>query len=177
VLDREIIARGFGEILWRSGESRGKIAQIAGKADVLDDLDRSLLQELSGNARLPVATLAKRLGVARSTIQARLERLETQGIIAGYTLRIGEAARARLIRATVLLQVEPRATPSVLQRLKTLTQVERAHTSSGRFDMVLQIAAPTTEDLDRTLDTIGAIPGVTDSESLIHLSTRIDRAV
>jgi DNA-binding Lrp family transcriptional regulator len=143
----------------------------------LDDLDRSLIRELSGNARLPVATLAKRLGVARSTIQARLERLETQGIIAGYTLKIGDAARTRLIRATVLLQVEPRATPSVLQRLKSLPEVERAHTSSGRFDMVLQVASPTTEDLDRLLDTIGAIPGVTDSESLIHLSTRIDRAL
>lgn len=143
----------------------------------MDDLDRALIQELSGNARLPVATLAKRLGAARSTIQARLERLETQGVIAGYTLKVGEAALARLIRATVLLQVEPRATPSVLQRLKTLTEVERAHTSSGRFDMVLQLAAPTTEDLDRALDTIGAIPGVTDSESLIHLSTKIDRAL
>lgn len=143
----------------------------------MDDLDTSLLKELAGNARLPVATLAKRLGVARSTVQARLERLETQGIIAGYTLRIGEAARARTIRATVLLQVEPRATPAVLQRLKTLREVERAHTSSGRFDMILQLAASTTEDLDRALDTIGAIPGVTDSESLIHLSTKIDRAV
>lgn len=139
-----------------------------------DDLDRRLLAELSIDARLPVATLARRLGVARSTVQARLERLEHTGVIAGYTLRLGAAA-AGVIRATVLLQIEPRATPAVLQRLKTLTGVERAHSTSGRFDLILVIAAASTEELDRTLDAIGAIPGVTDSESLIHLSTRIDR--
>jgi DNA-binding Lrp family transcriptional regulator len=141
-----------------------------------DDLDRRLLDELAADARLPVATLARRLGIARSTVQARLERLEHTGVIAGYTLRIGGAAAARMIRATVLLQIEPRATAAVLTRLKGLTGVERAHTTSGRFDLILVIAAATTEELDRTLDAIGAVPGVTDSESLIHLSTKIDRS-
>jgi DNA-binding Lrp family transcriptional regulator len=143
----------------------------------MDDLDRRLVQELATDARLPVATLARRLGVARSTAQARLERLEHTGVIAGYTLRLGAATAARVIRATVLVQIEPRATPSVLARLKGLSGVERAHTTSGRFDLILVIAAGTTEDLDRVLDTIGAIPGVTDSESLIHLSTKIDRGL
>lgn len=143
----------------------------------MDDIDGGLVKLLAQNARMPVATLAKRLGVARSTVQARLERLETRGIIAGYTLRLGAAARERAIRATVLVQMEPRATPAILARLKAMPRVERAITTSGRFDLVLDIAAPTTEDIDTTLDEIGAIPGVTDSESLIHLSTRIDRAL
>ncbi|MGI1663392.1 Lrp/AsnC family transcriptional regulator [Palleronia sp. KMU-117] len=140
-----------------------------------DDLDRRLLAELSGDARLPVATLAHRLGIARSTAQARLERLERTGVIAGYTLRLGAAAAAGTIRATVLLQVEPRANATVLQRLKALPQVRRAHSTSGRFDLALVVAAGSTEELDRALDAIGAVPGVTDSESLIHLSTKIDR--
>lgn len=143
----------------------------------MDDLDQKLLSELAGNARLPVATLAKRTGVARSTVQARLDRLEETGVIAGYTLRLGAAARARRIHAHVLLQIEPRSTPSVLQRLQAMTEVTRAHTTSGRFDLILLVTADTTEDLDRSLDRIGAIPGVTDSESLIHLTTRIDRAL
>ncbi len=141
----------------------------------MDDVDQKLLNELSMNARLPVATLAKRMGIARSTVQARIERLEAQGVIAGYTLRLGEAARARRIHATVLLSVEPRATTAVLQRLKAIPEVLRAETSSGRFDMILLVAAGTTEALDRVLDIIGVIPGVTDSESLIQLSVRIDR--
>jgi DNA-binding Lrp family transcriptional regulator len=144
---------------------------------IMDDLDKELLRFLAGNARMPVATLAKRLKVARSTVQARLDRLETQGIIAGYTLRLGETARSRRIRATVLLQLEPRATPGVLQRLKTLPEIEEAHTTSGRFDLILKLATENTETLDKTLDTIGAITGVKGSESLIHLSTRIDRGL
>jgi DNA-binding Lrp family transcriptional regulator len=143
----------------------------------LDDLDRRLLGELGTDARLPVATLAHRLGIARSTAQARIERLERGGVIAGYTLRLGAAATAGTIRATVLLSVEPRATAAVLQRLKALPQVERAHSTSGRFDMALIVAAGSTEELDRALDAIGAVPGVTDSESLIHLSTKIDRGL
>ncbi len=141
----------------------------------MDDKDRELIAQLEGNARLPVATLARRLGLARSTVQARIERLEEKGIIAGYALRLGDAARGDRIRATVLIAIEPRSTPAVLARLKTLTAVETAHTASGRFDMVLQLAAKSTSELDQTLDAIGEIDGVKSSESLIHLSTRINR--
>ncbi|MDE9451034.1 Lrp/AsnC family transcriptional regulator [Aliiroseovarius sp. Z3] len=141
----------------------------------MDEKDRELLAQLEGNARLPVATLARRLGLARSTVQARIERLEEKGIIAGYALRLGDAARGDRIRATVLIAIEPRSTPAVLARLKTLTAVETAHTASGRFDMILQLAAKSTAELDQTLDAIGEIDGVKSSESLIHLSTRINR--
>ncbi|MGB8621417.1 MAG: Lrp/AsnC ligand binding domain-containing protein, partial [Paracoccaceae bacterium] len=81
------------------------------------------------------------------------------------------------IHATVLLSVEPRAQAAVLARLKAVSEVERAHTTSGRFDMLLQIAAETTARLDAVLDMIGEIPGVKSSESLIHLSNKIDRAL
>ena len=143
----------------------------------MDDTDRDLLNLLAQNARLPVATLAKRLGLARSTVQARLDRLESTGLIAGYTLRLGDAARARRILATVLLAIEPRALPQVLTRLKSLTEVEEAHTTTGRVDLILRLAAPTTEALDAALDRIGAIPGVRSSESLIQLTTKIARGL
>ena len=143
----------------------------------MDDLDRSILGLLSADARISVATLARRLKVARSTIQARLERLETGGIIAGYTVKLGEAARQGRIRATVLLTIEPRAQPAILTRLKAIPEIERVHTTSGRVDLLLQIAAPSTAVLDAVLDQIGEMSGVKSSESLIHLSTKMDRAV
>ncbi|AZY93055.1 MULTISPECIES: Lrp/AsnC family transcriptional regulator [Paracoccus] len=143
----------------------------------MDDLDRNILAQLSGDARMSVAVLARRLRVARSTVQARLERLESTGAIAGYTLRLGEAARGARIRATVLLGIEPRAQPGVLSRLKSLPQVERVHTTSGRVDLLLQLATSSTTELDETLDRIGGIEGVRSSESLIHLATKLDRAV
>ena len=71
----------------------------------------TFLALLGADARMSVATLSRRLKVARSTIQARLERLETTGIIAGYTLKLGEAAREGRLRASVLLTIEPRSRP------------------------------------------------------------------
>ena len=143
----------------------------------MDELDRNILGLLGADARMSIATLARRLKVARSTIQARLERLETSGVIVGYAIKLGEAAREGRLRASVLLTVEPRAQANILTRLKAIPVVERVFTTSGRFDLLLQIAAPTTTILDTVLDQIGAMTGVRSSESLIHLSTRIDRAV
>lgn len=143
----------------------------------MDDLDRNILGLLGADARMSVATLARRLKVARSTIQARLERLETGGIIAGYTLKLGEEARQGRLRASVLLTIEPRAQAAILSRLKSIPEVERVFTTSGRFDLLLQVAASNTSVLDGVLDQIGSMTGIKSSESLIHLSTRIDRAV
>ncbi|WP_296764324.1 Lrp/AsnC family transcriptional regulator [Sediminimonas sp.] len=140
-----------------------------------DETDAALMALLAENARLPVATLARRLGLARTTVQARIDRLEAGGAIAGYTLRRGAQARPPL-HATALLSVEPRAGAAVLARLKTLSQVKRVHTASGRFDMIVELAADSTAALDETLDRIGEAKGVRSSESLIHLSTKLDRA-
>lgn len=143
----------------------------------MDDLDDKLLAALASDSSTSTSRLARRFKVARSTVQARIERMERSGLIAGYTVRLGNVALARRIRATVLLQVEPRAAPQILQRLKAMPEVELAHTTTGRVDLILQVAAETTEELDHVLDQIGAIQGVRSSESLIQLSTRIDRAV
>ena len=80
------------------------------------------------------------------------------------------------MRATVLISIEPRSGPAVLARLKVLSGVEQVHTTSGRWDLIALLSAPTTEALDDTLDDIGAAKGVRSSESLIHLSTKIDRS-
>ncbi len=140
----------------------------------IDETDRALLSLLAENARLPVATLARKLGLARTTVQARLDRLEASGVIAGYTLRLGQKARATL-HATALVSIEPRSGPAVLARLKSLPQVRRVHTTSGRFDLIVTLEAETTQALDDTLDRIGEAKGVRSSESLIHLSTKLDR--
>ena len=139
-----------------------------------DETDRALIALFQENARLPVATLARRLGLARTTVQARLERLENTGVIAGYSVRLSQSARPAL-RATALVSIEPRSGPAVLARLKSLPQVRRVHTTSGRFDLIVMIEANTTEALDETLDRIGEAKGVKGSESLIHLSTKLDR--
>ncbi|MCS6624190.1 Lrp/AsnC family transcriptional regulator [Roseibacterium beibuensis] len=143
----------------------------------MDEIDRDILRLLAGDARMSVAVMARKMKVARSTLQARLERLENSGVIAGYTLKLGEAARAGRIRASVLLTIEPRSQAAILSRLRAVAEVERIHTTSGRVDLLLEVAAPTTKALDAVLDRIGEIDGVKSSESLIHLTTKLDRAL
>jgi len=141
----------------------------------IDQTDQMLLRLLRENARAPVTDLARKLGLARTTVQARIERMEKTGVIAGFTLR-ASAATAPPLRATVLVSIEPRSGPTVLARLKSLAGVEVVHTTSGRFDLLVQVAAATTAELDDTLDRIGEAKGVKSSESLIHLATKLDRA-
>lgn len=140
----------------------------------IDETDQRLVTLLRENARRPVAELARRLNLARTTVQARIERLEAGGVITGYTLRTAEASRPPL-QATVLMSIEPRSGPEVLARLRSLPGVEVVHTTSGRFDLLAQVVAQTTAELDDTIDRIAEARGVRSSESLIHLATKLDR--
>lgn len=140
----------------------------------IDETDQRLVTLLRENARRPVAELARRLNLARTTVQARIERLEAGGVITGYTLRTAEASRPPL-QATVLMSIEPRSGPEVLARLRSLPGVEVVHTTSGRFDLLAQVLAQTTAELDDTIDRIAEARGVRSSESLIHLATKLDR--
>ncbi len=140
----------------------------------IDETDRQLVQALQANARQSIADLARHLGLARTTVQARLDRLERSGAIVGYTAILGASAKAPL-RATALVSIEPRSAPAVLARMRQLSGVLVVHTTSGRFDFLIEIAARTTQELDETLDRIVETRGVKSSESLIHLSTKLDR--
>lgn len=140
----------------------------------MDETDTKLIALLQENARLPVADLARVLGLARTTVQARLERLEQRGVILGYTVVLGAEALPPL-RATILLQIEPRTTADVLSKLKSIPGIVAVSTTSGRFDLLVEVASQTSDALDMMIDQIVAARGVTRSESLIQLTTKIDR--
>lgn len=140
----------------------------------MDDTDRKIIAALQENARASTSDLGRKLGIARTTVQSRIERLETSGAILGYTVRRGQTDE-RLLRATVLLSYEPQTAPSLLSRLKAIPEIRAARTTSGRFDMLVEVAADSTEALDKILDHICSAKGVKGSESLIHLSNKIRR--
>ncbi|GGG64410.1 AsnC family transcriptional regulator [Salipiger pallidus] len=148
--------------------------QIDEPALQIDETDRALVALLSSDARMPVSDIARRLGLARTTVQARIERLVARGAIAGFTIRRGPALR-EAIRATVLVSIEPRTQAEVLTRLRQMPAVETVHTTSGRVDLMVIVCAASTEALDAALDRIAEARGVRSSESLIHLTTKIDR--
>jgi len=142
----------------------------------MDDTDHHLIALLSENARRSISSLAGQLGLARTTVQARLESLERRGVIAGYTIRKGKDFLDNEIQATVLLQFEPAKQAAAVARLETILEVEAAYTASGRFDMILSVKAQNTAHLDTILDKIAALSGISSTESLIRLSSKFDRA-
>ena len=137
----------------------------------MDDLDRQLIGLLRSNARLAVATLAKVLGVARGTVQNRLAKLERDGVIAGYTLRLRAPDQDRRIVALMLLAIEGNRVEDVLATLRGDPAVAALHTTNGRWDIVAELRADTLEEFDRVLGRIRRIDGVATSETNLLLST------
>jgi DNA-binding Lrp family transcriptional regulator len=137
----------------------------------VDDLDRQLIALLRGNARVPVATLAKNLKVARGTVQNRIARLERDGVIAGYTVRLRARDEDRRIVALMLLAVEGNSVENVLFTLRGDPAVSALHTTNGRWDVVAELRADTLEEFDRVLGRIRRIEGVATSETNLLLST------
>jgi DNA-binding Lrp family transcriptional regulator len=137
--------------------------------------DEMLLTLLRENARASIASLARRLGVPRTTVQSRIERLERRGVIAGYTVKTSESHERGLIRAHVLITALPKLANRVEAELRRMPSVRVLHSVSGAFDMIAVVAAASVEELERQIDRIGALEGVERTISSIILSTRIDR--
>jgi DNA-binding Lrp family transcriptional regulator len=146
-----------------------------GIVKMLSEAEQALLSLLRENARASTAELARRLGVSRTTVQSRIERLELRGIITGYGVRLAPDYEQGLVRAHVLLTVTPKLADKVVRGLRALAPVRTLHSVSGNFDMIVIIDAPSIRDLDMLLDQIGAMDGVERTLSSIILSTRIDR--
>ncbi len=139
------------------------------------DRDQQLLSLLSENARMPTAVLARKLGLSRTTVQAKIERLEREGVITGYGVRLSEAYENALVRAHVLITLAPKMLGRVTQDLEAIPHVRSVYSVSGSFDMIAIVAARSISELDATIDNIGSIDGVEKTLSSIILSTRIAR--
>ncbi len=141
----------------------------------LDDLDRRLLALLQADARTPAADLARRLGVARTTVLARLARLEKTGVIVGYTVRLSRDEGAAAVEAYVGIGVQPRAGAGVTARLASLPELRQLSSVSGEWDYLALLRAESTARLDAVLDEIGGFEGVLRTTTHVVLARRIDR--
>jgi DNA-binding Lrp family transcriptional regulator len=147
----------------------------ATNGSTMDALDRQLVALLRENARASTAELGRRLGLSRTTVQSRIERLERRGVITGYAARLSDAHERGLVRAHVLITATPKVAARVEAALREIPEVRTLHSVSGPFDMIALIAAPSVSELDGLIDGIGAMDGVERTLSSIILSTRIDR--
>ena len=137
--------------------------------------DEELIALLKVDSREPVASLARKLGLSRTTVQDRLRRLEDSGTIAAYSIKLARDLDLGGMRAFVTLAVEPRRQVEVARALSRFPQIETLHTLSGKFDLIAQVKTSSSEAMDRLIDDIGQIPGITRIETSVILSTKLDR--
>lgn len=138
----------------------------------MDDTDRQLIALLRDNARMPVVALAKTLRIARATVQNRIAKLESDGTIVGYTVRLRPGAEGHRIRAIMSIEVDGHSGDEVRRALRGLPNVEALYTTNGRWDLTAELRADTLEAFDKVLNAIRAIKGISNTETSILLSTR-----
>ena len=141
----------------------------------LDQRDQQLLALLRVNSRASTSALARELGISRSTVQDRINRLERRKIIAGYTIRYHGDFGERLLNAHVMIQVNPKQSARIVAALSTIAAVKTLQTVSGIYDLVTMVETATTEEMDRVLDQIGELPGVEKTTTSIVLTTKFER--
>jgi len=137
----------------------------------MDSTDRKLLGLLRENARATIASLAKALGVARGTVQNRIARLEADGTIVGYTVRLKPQVEEHRIRALTTIEVEGNRVDAVIAALRGEPAVSGLHSTNGRWDIVAELRADSLEAFDQALVRLRALDGVSRTETSLLLST------
>ncbi len=138
---------------------------------VPDDLDRRIIAHLRTDGRASLTKLSDALGVARGTVQNRLDRLIETGTLLGFTVRVREDYDVNTVRAVMMVEVVGKSTTQVVRRLRGLTEIWALHTTNGNWDLVADIRAASLADFDRVLRDVRMIDGVANSETSLLLST------
>ncbi len=141
----------------------------------MDEIDEKLLAALRDNARASTARLARSVGRSRTSVQSRLERLEREGVIVGYSVRVAPEHELGAVRAHVMIKVGPKESRAVSAALKAIPQVRVLHSVSGDVDLIAVAATASVAEMDQVIDRIGALDGVERTTSSIILSTKFER--
>jgi DNA-binding Lrp family transcriptional regulator len=141
----------------------------------VDAIDEKLLSALRDNARASTARLARLVGRSRTSVQSRLDRLEREGVIVGYSVRVAPEHELGAVRAHVMIKVGPKEARAVTAALKAIPQVRVLHSVSGDVDLIAVAATASVAEMDEVIDRIGALDGVERTTSSIILSTKFER--
>ncbi len=141
----------------------------------LNDKDEALIGLLRQDGRMSVSELARQMAASRTAVQMRLQKLERNGVIEGYAVRLSPRYLQARVRALVLLRFPPARRQEIEQALAKMPSVTALHSISGAYDMAGMVSAASTGILDQVLDEIGCLEGMIETKSSIILATKIDR--
>ena len=141
---------------------------------MIDRLDARLIDLLAARPRIGVLDASRRLGVARGTVQARLDRLRSRGVITGFGPDVDPAALGYGVTAFVTLEIrQAGGHDPVTDRLALIAEVLEAHTITGPGDMLCRVVARDNVDLQRVIDAIVEVPGVVRTSTVIVLAAPV----
>jgi DNA-binding Lrp family transcriptional regulator len=140
----------------------------------LDDLDRRLVTLFTEHPQIGVLGASRELGVARGTVQARLDRLVARGVIRSWAPQLDPAAMGYPVSAFCTLEIrQGRGHSPVVEHLSSIPEVLEAHTITGSGDLFIHIVARDNADLQRVIDTVVDDRHVIRANTAISLATRI----
>jgi DNA-binding Lrp family transcriptional regulator len=141
--------------------------------EALDDLDARLLLLLTESPRLGVLECSRQLGVARGTVQARLDRLERRGILRGFPPDLDLAAMGYALTGFAVLEIAQGKRIEVVERLAEIDEVCEAHSITGRGDLLVRVVARSNTDLQRVIEEVVNVRWVERTSTSIALTTPI----
>lgn len=140
----------------------------------MDQIDQRLIAALRHDARASHSDLAARLGLSRTTVRSRIERLQERGDILGFTIVLKEDVLRDPVRGMTMIAIEGRGTNRIIRQLTGLSEVRAVHSTNGRWDLIVELGTETLEDLDDALSKIRLFEGVVSSETSLLLATKKD---
>ncbi|MBL8705897.1 MAG: Lrp/AsnC family transcriptional regulator [Rhodospirillales bacterium] len=141
-----------------------------------DAIDRKLLSLLQANARESTTTLARKLGIARTTVQERIARLQRNGTISGYSVVLRRDPYDQYAEVVVMIGVTHRRQKPVVELLREFPEIKLCQTVNGDHELLCRIKVAQLEDIHPVLEALTEIPGVERVKSIIVLSTNFDRS-
>jgi len=138
----------------------------------MDETDYRLLSVLRGEGRASISQLAAQLGITRATVRARLSRLEASGEILGYSVVLRGDVEERGVRGVTMIEIEGKGKDRIVETLGGFPEIHAVHTTNGRWDLVVELAADTLLDVDAVLNRIRLVDGIANSQTSLYLSTR-----
>lgn len=136
-----------------------------------DLIDQRLIAALTRDGRASVTTLASLLGVARATVQTRIEKLVTSRVIRRFTVDVDSSVATNVIRAVMLIKVTGTVSRSVARSLNTMPEIISLHTTNGSWDLVAQVEVSSLPEFDQVLTAVREVEGVSNSETCLLLDT------
>jgi DNA-binding Lrp family transcriptional regulator len=139
----------------------------------IDDLDARLVAALADTPRAPVLDLARRLGVARGTVQARLDKLQQRGVITGFGPDLSARALGYEVVAFTTIEIAQGRLADVVTHLRAIPEVLEAHGTTGPGDLHCRLAARSNEHLQDVINRVLDVQGIVRTETHVALSEQI----